>query len=155
MHANRRAAFLTIMASVKLILRKKSRVNGSYLIYLLVTKDRKTKFFKTIFRVFPEEWDVNSEVFTKRNPNYIQNNRLLSNIKYRAYRLYMNLYTEKERFPLTDFEPAFRIKSNPSSNNIFCFWDDLISEMLTAGMPGSARCHKDAFATLKKFHGRM
>ncbi len=141
------------MASIKIVLRKKSRVNGSYPIYLRVTKDRKTKFFKTIFNAFPEEWDVNSEIFTKRNPNYIQNNRLLSNIKDRAYRVYMNLNTEKERFTLSDFEHAFRVKSNPNGNNIFYFWDDLISEMLTAGRTGSARCHKDAFATLQKFHG--
>lgn len=141
------------MASIKIVLRKKSRSNGSYPVYLRVTKNRRTKFFKTIFNAFPEEWDANSEIFTKKNPNYLQNNRLLSNIKDRAYRVYTQLQTEKERFTLSDFEHAFRIKANPNSKNIFYFWDDLISEMLTAGRTGSARCHKDAYATLQKFQG--
>lgn len=141
------------MASIKIVLRKKSRINGSFPIYLRVTKDRKSKFFKTIFNAFPDEWDANSEIFTKRSPNYIQKNRLLSNIKEKAYRVYLNLKTENERFTLSDFEHAFRVKSNPNGNNIFYFWDDLISEMLTAGRTGSARCHKDAFSTLQKFHG--
>ncbi|WP_289644977.1 site-specific integrase [Maribacter aestuarii] len=134
-------------------MRRKRRANGSYPIYLRVTKDRKTKFFKTLFNAFPNEWDQNSEIFTKKSPNYIQKNRVLSNIKDRAYRIYINLKAEKERFTLTEFEHAFRVKSNPNGNNIFYFWDDLISELLTAGRTGSARCHKDAFATLQKFHG--
>ncbi|WP_209402483.1 site-specific integrase [Pseudozobellia sp. WGM2] len=141
------------MASIKIVLRKKRRIDGSFPIYLRVTKDRKTKFFKTIFNAFPDEWDANAEIFTKKNSNYIQKNRLLSNIKDKAYRVYLNLKTEKERFTLSDFEHAFRVKSNPNGNNIFYFWDDLISEMLTAGRTGSARCHKDAFSTLQKFHG--
>ncbi len=141
------------MASIKIVIRKKIRSNGSYPVCLRITKDRKTKFFKTIFNAFPNEWNANSELFNRKNKNYIQNNRLLLNFKDRAYKIYSELQVENERFNLLDFENAFRVKSNPESDNFFYFWNDLINEMVAAGRTGNARSHNDSYGALKKFNG--
>jgi len=141
------------MASIKIILKKKALADGSYPVCLRITKNRKTKYFKSIYNAFPEEWDNRSQSFNKRNSNHIQNNRLLLKFKDRAYKVYSQLEMEKEHFSLEDFEKAFRINENPATNNFFFFWHELISEMINAGRTGNARSHDDSFNALKKFNG--
>lgn len=55
------------MINVKTILRKKKLSNGDYPICPRITKDRKTKYFKTIFNANEYEWDSNSGKFNKKN----------------------------------------------------------------------------------------
>lgn len=140
------------MAVVKIVLHKIKRADGTFPVSLRVTKNRKTKYFKTIFNVFPEEWDASAQLFNKSHKNHLQDNRLLLKFKERAFRIYSELQLKNESFRLSEFETAFRITSNPESKKFFNFWSDLIQELNSAGRVGNARIHNEAFLALKKFN---
>lgn len=143
------------MVNVKIILRKKKLSNGEFPICLRLTKDRKTKYFKTIFNVHEAEWDSKSGKFNKRNQNYLQNNRLLHKFQDRALKIIGELQIEKEDYTLEDFEKKYRVESNPIKNNVFGFWDEIIDEMLLAGRTGNAQANKDARHSIKLFHNSV
>ncbi|SHF67713.1 Site-specific recombinase XerD [Salegentibacter echinorum] len=140
------------MINTKIVIRKKRLSNGQFPIYFRITKDRKTKFFKTLFNAFEKEWDSSSGKFKKSNSNYLQYNRLLLNIEERALKLLAELEIEKEGFTLEDFEKRFRIERNPVQRNFFNFWDEIIEEMLAAGRAGNARANKDSYRSVLLFH---
>lgn len=140
------------MVNIKIIIRRKRLSNGQYPIYLRVTKDRKSKYFKTIFNVLENEWDSTFGRFKRSHPNYIQNNRLLLKIQERAYKLVTELELEKEDFSLEDFEKRFRVEKNPHKNNFFAFWQEVIDEMEASGRAGNARANRDSYRSLKLFH---
>lgn len=140
------------MATVKTVLRKTKLADGSYPISLRISKDRKSKYFQTIFRAFPNEWNPTNGSFTSKNTNNIQNNRLLLKFKDRALKILSDLEMEKSDFTLKDFESRFRIVSNPAQQNFFYFWDEIIDEMTFAGRIGNARANKDTYNSIKKFN---
>lgn len=140
------------MATVKTVLRKTKLADGSYPISLRVSKDRKSKFFQTIFRAFSNEWNETTGSFTNKISNSVQNNRLLLKFKDRALKILSDLEMEKSDFTLKDFENRFRIVSNPVQQNVFYFWDEIIGEMISAGRTGNARANKDTFHSLNLFH---
>ncbi|WP_335967204.1 site-specific integrase [Galbibacter sp. PAP.153] len=140
------------MASIKVILRKKQLSDGTYPVCLRVTKDRKTKYFKTIYNTAPNHWDNATGTFNKSYDNYIQSNRLLLKFKARALKVYSDLEIEKDNFSLEDFESRFRIEANPIKQNVYNFWDEIISEMIDAGRTGNARANRDSYNSIKKFH---
>ncbi|WP_445738365.1 phage integrase SAM-like domain-containing protein [Mariniflexile sp.] len=140
------------MSTVKTVLRKTKLADGSYPISLRVSKDRKSKFFQTIFRAFTNEWNQATGSFTTKNSNSIQNNRLLLKFKDRALKILSDLEMEKSDFTLRDFENRFRIVSNPVQQNVFYFWDEIIGELIYAGRTGNARVNKEVFASLNLFH---
>ncbi|MBU2900641.1 site-specific integrase [Maribacter dokdonensis] len=140
------------MATVKTVLRKTKLADGSYPISLRVSKDRKSKFFQTVFRAFPNEWNQNTGSFTSKNSNCTQNNRLLLKFKDRALKILTELEMEKSDFTLRDFENRFRIVSNPVKQNVFYFWDEIIQEMILAGRIGNAQVNKDAMHSIHLFN---
>lgn len=117
-----------------------------------ITKDRKSKYFKTLFDASEIEWDSNMGKFNKRNENYIQNNRLLHKFQDRALRVIGELKIEREDFTLEDFEKRYRINSNPIKSNVFTFWEEIICEMIDAGRTGNARANRDTYNSLKMFN---
>src|SRR5690606_4235204 len=139
------------MSSIKIVLRKKSLVEGTYPVFLRITKDRKTKYFNTIFKSSEREWDAQAGCFTKNKANYIQNNRLLLKIKERALKVYADLEMEKEYFDLEDFSKRFRVDSNPASDYVFPFWKEIISEMKLAGRMGNAHIYEEKMKSVKQF----
>jgi len=140
------------MATVKTVLKKTKLADGSYPISIRVSKDRKSKFFHTIFRAFPNEWNQTTGSFTTKNSNSIQNNRLLLKFKDRALKILSDLEMETDDFTLRDFENRFRIVSNPVQQNVFHFWHEIIGEFIYAGRTGNARINKEVFASLNLFH---
>src|SRR5680860_413091 len=140
------------MAVIKIVLHKVKRADGTYPVSLRVTKDRKSKYFKTIFYALPEEWDTGAQLFNKKHKNHLQDNRLLLKFKERAFRIYSELQIENESFRLSEFENAFRVTSNPQTKNFFYFWNELIRELNSAGRTGNARIHNEAYLALKKFN---
>ncbi|MCX2678906.1 site-specific integrase [Galbibacter sp. EGI 63066] len=139
------------MASIKTVLRKKKLTDGTYPVCLRVTKDRKTKYFKTIYNALPKHWDNATGTFNKGYNNYIQSNRLLLKIKARALKTYSDLEIEKDHFTLEDFERQFRVESNPVKLSVFSFWNEIINEMITAGRTGNARANRDTYNSVKLF----
>ncbi|MGB6151310.1 MAG: site-specific integrase [Pricia sp.] len=141
------------MSTVNIVLRKKQLSNGKFPICLRVTKNRKSKFFKTIYDAEPNEWNSKVGRFKKNHENYIQDNRLMLKMKSRALKIFTELGIEKEDFTLEDFENSFRVKTNPIQQNVFYFWDEIIEEMLSAGRTGNARVNRDTFNSLSRFIG--
>lgn len=140
------------MATIKTILRKKKLSDGSFPVCLRITKNRKSKYFSTIFRAKPKEWNTNSGDFRKNAENYIQSNRLLLKLKSQAFKIYTNLEIENKDFSLDDFEKCFRVEKNPIQNNVYNFWNEITDEMNTAGRTGNARVYKDVLHVVKLFH---
>lgn len=143
------------MAAIKVVLQKVKRANGTYPVRIRVTKNRKSKYFKTIFYALHGEFDERAEQFTRKYANYIQSNRVLLKFKDRALKIYTELEYENEDFSLTDFERAFVSSAKPAQNtdNFFYFWNDLINDLNAAGRTGDARIHKHSYAALKKYNG--
>ena len=140
------------MTSIKTVLRQTELANNKYPISLRVTKDRKSKFFNTIYRALNNEWDAKTGRFNKNNFNYIQNNRLLGKFEDRALKIITELELEKENYSLEDFDQRFRIDSNPVNEHVFDFWEEIISEMVTSGRTGNARANKETLGSLKLFN---
>ncbi|WP_072765894.1 site-specific integrase [Arenibacter nanhaiticus] len=143
------------MINVKTVLRKKKLSTGAYPICLRITKDRQTKYFKTLFNATENEWNAKTGKFNKRNQNYIQNNRLIHKFQDRALQIIGELHLEKDDYTLEEFEKRYRIESNPIKNNVFEFWDEIIAENLLAGRTGNARVNKDSRYIVKLFHNSL
>lgn len=140
------------MAAIKLVLQKSKRADGTYPVCLRVTKDRKSKYFKTIFNVNVNEWEPHAQSFNRNHKNHVQDNRLLLKIKERALQIYTELQLVDESFSLSEFENAFRVTSNPHNKNFFYLWDELITELKEAGRIGDARIHNEAYLALEKYN---
>ncbi|WP_423820196.1 site-specific integrase [Salinimicrobium sp. TIG7-5_MAKvit] len=141
------------MINVRIVLRKKMLSTGEFPVCLRVTKDRKTKYFKTIFNATEDEWNSATGKFSKRNNNYLQNNRLLIKFQDRALQILGELKIESDDFTLEDFEKNYREISNPIQSNVFTFWNEIIEEMTLAGRMGNARINREASKSILKFHG--
>ncbi len=140
------------MVSIKMVLRKKQLKDGKYPVCLRITKNRRTKYFKTIYNAAEKEWDDRIGAFNRNHSNYIQNNRLLLKFKDRALKIISELELENDVFSLDDFERRFRYESNPVQQNVFTFWQEIMDEMIIAGRTGNARVNHEAFNSLKRFH---
>lgn len=132
------------MATIKIVVKKKGTNSNKHPVYLRVTKDRQCKYYKTPYTATEDEWVPINEVFSKRNPNYMQNNRLLVKFKERAYKVLTELEIENPDYSLQDFDKRYRISFNPVKNNVFAFFDEIIEEMTFAGRIGNAKSYKDA-----------
>ncbi len=139
------------MSSIKIVLRKKGLSDGTFPICLRITKDRKTKYFNTIYKSSEKEWDAAAGCFNKRNSNYMQNNRLLLKIKARALKVYADLDFEKEYFNLDDFSRRFRVDSNPSNDYVFPFWQEIVAELKLGGRMGNATMYEETMKSIRQF----
>jgi len=139
------------MASIRTVLRKKALSDGTFPVCLRVTKDRKSKYFTTLFSANSNEWDDSAGLF-RNNSKHLQQNRVLLKIKDKAFTVYSELKIKSERFTLKDFEIAFRGNPNPKTKNFFYFWDDLIEELNSSGKTGNARIYNEAYNALKNFN---
>ena len=139
------------MASLKTVLRKKKLSNGKYPIALRITKDRKSKFFRTPFEVNLNEWDSKLGRFSKKHSQQVKSNRLLGKMEDRALSVISELEMNQDFYTLNDFENKFRIESNPEASNIFPFWNELIDEMKMAGRMGNADVYHHTKNSVQKF----
>jgi len=140
------------MSSIKIVLRKKILSDGTYPIFLRVTKERQSKFYKTPFSAKVDEWILTTGNFNKRKDNYVQNNRLLLKFKDRAFNIITRLEIENPDYTIYDFDQAYRIEYNPIKSDVFSFWDEIIEEQTKAGRIGNAKVNKDAQTSVKMFH---
>ena len=135
------------MITIKIVQRKKKLSDGLYPIFLRITKDRQSKFYKTPFSSTISEWTTSTGTFNKKKNNHFQNNRLLVKIKDRAYKIATDL-----DYTLQDFDKRYRITFNPVSNDVFAFFDEIIEEMTFAGRIGNAKSYKDTKTSVQIFH---
>ena len=140
------------MASVKTVLRKSKLADGTHPIYLRVTLNRRSRYFKTLFNVQEHEWNNTIGVFTKKNPNYLHYNKLLLQLKERAINVIADLQLKDPEFSLEDFSRKFKMVIRPQGKNFFAFWEEVIKELLDSGRTGTARSNIDAFHSFKSFY---
>ena len=65
------------MISIKTVLHKKKLSNDKYPIYLRITKERKSIFFRTPYTSLESEWNSKQGKFNKNASSYLQKNKLL------------------------------------------------------------------------------
>ena len=140
------------MISFKTVLRKKKLSTGKYPIYLRITKERKSIFFRTPYTSLEKEWDSKQGKFNKHAMNFLNKNRLLLKFIDQATNVVTDLQQERGYYTLFDIEKALRIGSNPMSGSIFVFWDEIISEMEKAGRTGNARINRDTSKSFRKYN---
>lgn len=139
------------MISFKTVLRKKKLSIGKYPIYLRITKDRKSIFFRTPYTSLDKEWDEKQGKFNKHASDYLTKNRLLLKFIDRATNIVTDLEQNKSDYTLSDVEHVLRIETNPANKVIYSLWEEIISEQKLAGRTGNARIHSDSIASVKKF----
>ena len=139
------------MTSIRAVLRKTILKNNTYPIALRVSKNRRSKYFRTLYSSTETEWNSKLGEFNKKNPNYIQNNRLLNTIKNRAFKIITELEIENEYYTLEDFEQKFRVTTNSAQQNIFSFGEEIISQMKKSNRMGNARVYYDTLNSLLRF----
>lgn len=140
------------MGSAKIVLRKKKLSDGSYPIFLRVTKERQSKFYKTPFSSKTDEWKVSTGSFNKRKENHIQNNRLLLKFRERALQIFTELEIDNPDYTIHDFDRKYRITYNPIRQDVYAFWNEIIDEQKRAGRIGNAKVNYDAQTSVKIFN---
>jgi site-specific recombinase XerD len=141
------------MVSIKIVLRKKKLSNGKYPIFLRVTRDRKSIFFRTPYISEIKEWNSKQGKFNNNAVDYLNKNRLLLKIQDKVTTIITQLEQVKTYYTLDDVEKALRLDSNPKSKLIYTFWAEIIAEQKFAGRTGNARIHSEVVTSLKKFCG--
>lgn len=139
------------MISFKTVLRKKELSTSKYPIYLRITKDRKSIFFRTPYTSLEAEWDGRQGKFNKNAVDYLKKNRILLKFIDKATSVVTELEQEKSDYTLLDVEKALRIEASSASRAVYPFWEEVISEQKSAGRTGNARVHSDTLVSVKKF----
>ena len=141
------------MISIKTVLRKKKLSNGKYPIFLRITRDRRSIFFRTPYISDVKEWNAKQGKFNDNAADYLNKNRLLLKIQDKATTIITQLEQNKTYYTLDDVEKALRTESNPKSKLIYPFWTEIIAEQKLAGRTGNARIHSEVITSLKKYSG--
>src|SRR6185295_10823431 len=89
-----------IMATVKLVLRKKKNKDGTYPLAIRVTKDRNSSYVHLGYSVKETQWDSSNHVVKKSHPNSERLNNLLLKKLSEASNKVLELETQKNDVPL-------------------------------------------------------
>ena len=84
------------MATVKIILRKEQRANGTYPLALRITQDRKTSYIYLNYSIKEEDWDSVNHLVKKSHPNSKRLNNFLLKKLSEASNTSLQIETEKE-----------------------------------------------------------
>lgn len=66
------------MATIKAILKKDQREDGTYPLVIRITKDRKTTFIYTEYGLKEDQWDAVNQRVKKSHPNSVRLNNLIA-----------------------------------------------------------------------------
>lgn len=103
------------MATVKIILRKEEKKDGTFPLALRVTKNRKSSYIYLEYSVKPEDWDDVKQRVKKSNPNHARLNNFLLKKLAEANDHSLELETQKA-FVSTQ---AVKQKIKPSAGSTF------------------------------------
>lgn len=136
------------MASIKFIRRNKKLKDGTFPVVLRIVKNRRKKLISTGFSCKENEFD--NQEFKKNHPNYLKRNRVLNQLKNRAYQIIDEFKLEGVDFTLDDFENEFRGLSKKTLA-VKDFFEEIISEMERSGRIGNAKAYTETFKSLFKY----
>lgn len=141
-------------SSIKIVCKKNALANGKFPIYLRVTIDRKSKFYKTPYSCDLREWNEAIGEFNSKNKNYLQSNRILNQIKDDASLILNELLENKKSFTLIEFDNLYCQNSN-LTNNFVEFLELRIKQLYDAKQISYSDSHKDTLKSLKKFKSNI
>ncbi|WP_179318807.1 site-specific integrase [Winogradskyella helgolandensis] len=138
------------MASIKILLRKKTNTKGECPIVMRVVKDRKSKLITLGVTTALKDWDDKSNRFKRSHPNWNQRNRILLELEQKALNIIDEYISTDTDFTLEQFEEQFKgVKKNKLS--VSDFWLDKIDELIQVGRTGNARAYRDTYTSFFKF----
>lgn len=137
------------MATAKTLLYKsKKKTNGTYLIAIRVTKDRKPSY---LFLEWIEEkyWDSKNNKVKKSHPNFLRLNNLIINKLTQIDNLILELETANKNFSASQIVDT--IKRNRKGLSFFEFADDYILNLEKLGKIKRARPIKSRINKFNEF----
>lgn len=137
--------------SIKFVLGNSPLANGKYTVYLSIIKNRKRKRINVGFQCY--EKNFNDQSFTKKHPNHVIENELLSEVKSKAFKTARKLQLKKGKFSLDEFELAFRGKETSENMLVYDFFTEIIDEFKRAKKISTSKAYKDTRESVKKFKG--
>ena len=138
-------------SSIKIVCKKNALADGKFPIYLRITINRKSKFYKTPYSCDLREWNDAKGEFNSKNKNYLQSNRILNQIKDDASKILNELLEEKNTFSLIEFDSLYS-QSSEGSNNFIEFLENRIKLLHEAKQISYSDSHRDTLISLKKFN---
>ncbi|MCO6147377.1 site-specific integrase [Flavobacterium sp. NRK1] len=139
------------MINTKIVQRAKPLSNGTYPIYLRVTKDRKTKFISLKLSCEKSQWNETKSELRKSASNYSQLNKSLDEIGKRAEKIVSDALGKGDDLTLDEFEAQFFNFKTDKRITVNEFWDEHIEDMNKSGRTGNARFFKDSKNSFFKF----
>ncbi|PXX22853.1 site-specific integrase [Arenibacter sp. ARW7G5Y1] len=139
------------MASIKILLRNKQTKEGLYPVILKVIKDRKIKVITLGMECDKKDWDDKNYQFKKSHPNYVQRNRILLQLKEKAYRIIDEFNLDGSDYSLHQFEINFRGKK---TNHITVkeFWMEKVQDLNRAGRTGNGKAYYETMNSFFKYN---
>jgi integrase len=119
-----------VMATLKYIIKKQTKSNGKFSVYLRVTHNRKPTTIKTNIDVYEKEW-VNEAGRIKKIKNGTDNiarlNNRLDKLKSKAYDIICKLEDDERLDGMTVTELRKVIIGKEEKINVFVFWEKLLN----------------------------
>lgn len=114
-------------ASIKIVLRKRKLLDGSYPLALRITKDRKTSFIHIGKNISEDQWDASAQRVKKSHPNSAKLNSLILD-KLKEYNdLLLDL--EKQKRDTTSASIKRSIKKGEQNFNFFLYANEYLAAL--------------------------
>lgn len=136
--------------NIKIVIGNKPMSDGSYGIYLRITKNRKKKEISLGIRCKAEHFE-NGEL-NKRHKDHKIDNELILKFKKKAFEIVREFQLDDYNFSLDEFENKFR-GTEEAKVDAIQFFDEFINELVYAERLGNAAAYTEAKNALVKFAG--
>lgn len=145
----------TIMASLKLTIdyRQQYKDGRSPVIFRLTSKTKST-FIHSDLKVFPVEWDRDTNLISKKHPEYKSLNVILRNRQLDLEKRLLILGSEADNYPLQELK-SLLVDGNTVKQTTF--WEFATKEIQALQMQekfGNAQAYETALNRLIKFTGK-
>ncbi|MGV0831978.1 phage integrase SAM-like domain-containing protein [Empedobacter brevis] len=141
-------------SSIKIVCKKNALADGKFPIYLRITIDRKSKFYKTPYSCDLREWNEAKGRFNSKNSNYLQSNRVLSRIEDDSSKILNELLEYKNTFTLIEFDNLYR-QNSIDNNNFVEFLELRIKQLYESKQISYSDSHNDTLISLRKFKSNI
>lgn len=139
------------MSSVKVVLRKKIRKDGTYPLAIRITKDRTSSFVFIGQSIHEDDWDEAKQRVRKSHPNSARlNNFILSKLAEANDKL-LELQTQNDT--ITPKAVRTGLKPNTNGSSFFCSAESYLENFKTAGKYNRLNPDQSRLKQFKEFLG--